>query len=78
MRGLRPEADFFIRYCEGLGSYAGAASLFAPLAGSGAFLAMLNVGAVLRAFVAAGFADFGAHFQQVSGVFRTAGHEAGG
>ena len=55
----------------------GAASLFAPLASVGALLAMLNVGAVLGALVAAGFADFGALLQQVGGVFGATGHEAG-
>ena len=37
-----------------------AASCFAMLAGIGAFLAMLHVGTMLGAFIAAGFADFGA------------------
>ena len=37
-----------------------AASRFATLAGVGAFLAMLHVGTVFGAFVAASFADFGA------------------
>ena len=55
----------------------GAAGLFAPLASVGALLAMLNVGTVLGALVAAGFADFGALLQQVRGVLRATRHEAG-
>ena len=37
-----------------------ATSRFATLAGVGAFLAMLHVGTVFGAFIAASFADFGA------------------
>ena len=53
------------------------AGLLATAARLGALLAMLHVGGVLLALVAAGFADFGAHFQQVGGVLGAAGHEAG-
>jgi hypothetical protein len=54
-----------------------AAGFFAAAAGIGALLAVLHVG-VLGALVAAGFADFGALFQQMRGMFRAARHEAGG
>ncbi len=55
-----------------------AAGLLATAAGFGALLAMRGVGTVLFALVAAGLADFGALLQQVGGVLRAAGHEAGG
>ena len=51
--------------------------MLATAAGLGALLTMLGVGAVLLALVAAGLADFGTFFQQVRGVRRAAGHEAG-
>ena len=39
---------------------------------------MGEMGTVPGALVAAGFADFGAYFQQVRGVLRAAGYKAGG
>ena len=61
----------------GLGCQASTASLLATAAGLGALLAVLYVGGVLFALIAAGFADFGAFLQQVGGVFGATGHETG-
>jgi hypothetical protein len=63
----------------GLGSYAdaGAAGFLATAARVGALLAMLHVGTVLFALVAAGFAHFGTLAQQVRAVLRATGNQAG-
>jgi len=63
----------------GLGgcAQAGAAGFFAAAAGLGALLAMLHVGSVLFALVAAGLAHFGAFAQQMCGVLRTTGQQPG-
>ena len=59
-----------------LSSHTCPAGFFAAAAGVGALLAMLHV-RVLGALVAAGFADVGAQAQQMLGMVRAAGHEAG-
>jgi hypothetical protein len=62
-----------------LGGYAeaSAASFFAAAAGFGALLAVLHMGPVLFALVAAGLADFGTLAQQVRAVLRATSNQAG-
>jgi hypothetical protein len=57
--------------------YGLAAGFFTAAAGLGAFAAVLHVGTMLLAFVAAGFANLGALAQQVRGVFGVPGYQAG-
>ena len=71
LRGERREMVYELAFQPG------AAGLFAPLASVGALLAMLDVGTVLGALVAAGFADVGALLQQVRSVLRATRHETG-
>ena len=77
VRPLNDQALLSTKEGQRLGGHAGAAGCFAMAAGLGALLAVLHVGSVLFALIAAGFADFGAFFQQVRGMFRAPGHEAG-
>ena len=62
-RSLNDQALLRPKKRQQLGGHAGAAGRFATAAGLGALLAVLHVGSVLLALVAAGFADFGAFFQ---------------
>lgn len=76
-RSLNDQALLRAKEGQRLRGYSHAAGLFAAAAGFSALLAVLHVGPVLLALVAAGFADFRALAQQVLSVLRAAGHKAG-